>query len=102
MSYGRYSNVYLSDSERDELIKEFPDLDKRIERLSEYIAYKGIEYKNHAATIRAWAKNGRDASPPNKPPDPSSLETVNGVENGFDVSTFFKAALEKGLKNDGK
>lgn len=59
--YGHYSNVLLSDEELDKLKIEFPtDWEQRIERLSEYIASKGAKYKNHLATIRAWARKDVD------------------------------------------
>jgi hypothetical protein len=55
--YGRYNNVLLSDSDMTKLQAEFPnDWQERIERLSEYIESKGAKYKNHLATIRAWAR----------------------------------------------
>lgn len=55
--YGQYSNVLLSDEDMEKLKAEFPtDWQERIERLSEYIASKGAKYKNHLATIRAWAR----------------------------------------------
>ena len=55
--YGHYSNVLLSDEELDKLKIEFPtDWEQRIERLSEYIASKGVKYKDHLATIRSWAR----------------------------------------------
>lgn len=54
--YGLYNNVLLSDSDLDKLKAEFPDWEQRIERLSEYIASTGKSYKNHLATIRAWAR----------------------------------------------
>ena len=55
--YGQYQNVLLSDEDMVKLKSEFPeDWERRIERLSEYIASKGAKYKNHLATIRAWAK----------------------------------------------
>ena len=55
--YGYYKNVLLSDEDMEKLKTEFPDdWEKRIERLSEYIASKGAKYKNHLATIRAWAR----------------------------------------------
>jgi len=64
--YGAYGNVLLSDEEMDKLKAEFPeDWQQRIERLSEYMASKGTGYKNHLATIRAWAK--KDAERPQKP-----------------------------------
>lgn len=55
--YGQYQNVLLSDEDMAKLKSEFPeDWEQRIERLSEYIASKGTKYKNHLATIRAWAR----------------------------------------------
>lgn len=54
--YGQYGNVLLTDEELDKLKSEFPDWEARIERLSEYMASKGTSYKNHLATIRAWAR----------------------------------------------
>ena len=55
-AYGRYSNVFLSDTELSELQAELPGRWERyIERLSEYIASTGKKYRNHAATIRRWA-----------------------------------------------
>lgn len=55
--YGQYENVLLSDEDMGKLKAEFPtDWEARIERLSEYIASKGAKYKNHLATIRAWAR----------------------------------------------
>lgn len=55
--YGEYKNVLLSDEEIEKLKAEFPnDYENRIERLSEYIASTGKKYKNHLATIRAWAR----------------------------------------------
>lgn len=55
--YGLYNNVLLSDADMDKLKTEFSaDWEQRIERLSEYIASTGKSYKNHLATIRAWAR----------------------------------------------
>ena len=59
--YGLYNNVLLSDSDLDKLKAEFPDWEQRIERLSEYIASTGKSYKNHLATIRAWARKDNQA-----------------------------------------
>lgn len=59
--HGEYQNVLLTDTDMAKLKKEFPDdWKERIERLSEYIASTGKSYKNHLATIRAWAR--RDAA----------------------------------------
>ena len=55
-SYGRYENVFLTDTELSELQAELPEKwAYYIERLSGYIASTGKKYKNHAATIRSWA-----------------------------------------------
>ena len=55
--YGMYKNVLFSDEEYEKLQVEFPhDYTERIDRLSEYIASTGKKYKNHLATIRAWAR----------------------------------------------
>ena len=54
--YGRYKNIYLTDTELSELQTELPDTgDFYINRLSEYMASKGKSCDNHAATIRRWA-----------------------------------------------
>ena len=57
LGYGSYGNVLLSDTEYGKLRQEFPgDYQMRVERLSEYMASTGRNYKNHLATIRSWAK----------------------------------------------
>ncbi len=54
--YGRYKNIFLTDTELSELQTELPDTwDFYINLLSEYMASKGKSYDNHAATIRRWA-----------------------------------------------
>lgn len=59
--YGTYKNVLLTDEDMNKLKSEFPDdWQNRIERLSEYIASSGKAYKNHLATIRAWAKKDKE------------------------------------------
>ena len=60
--YGRYKNVLLTDEQLETLKGEFPDWEKRIEALSEYIESKGASYKNHLATIRAWARKDKDTT----------------------------------------
>lgn len=55
--HGVYKNVLLTDSDLEKLKTEFPsDWSDRIDRLSEYMETSGRSYKNHLATIRAWAK----------------------------------------------
>ena len=54
--FGEYGNVLLSAQDLEKLKSEFPDWQKRIERLSEYMASTGKKYTDHLATIRAWAR----------------------------------------------
>ena len=62
--YGTYQNVLLTDEDLERLKKEFPsDWERRIERLSEYVASTGKKYKNHLATIRSWARNDKSKQP---------------------------------------
>ena len=66
-SYGRYNNVFLSDTELDELKAELPDKwEYYIDRLSTHIASKGTEYRSHAATIYKWAQEYEAKKPPKK------------------------------------
>ena len=64
--HGRYQNVFLSGAELSELQADFPTVwQEYIERLSEYMASTGKQYRNHAATIRRWiADDRRKAAPP--------------------------------------
>ena len=63
-SYGRYENVFLTDTELSELQAELPEKwAYYIERLSGYIASTGKKYKNHAATIT----DGRQTIPQRLP-----------------------------------
>jgi len=62
--YGEYNNVLLTATELEKLKADYPDWEKRIERLSSYMASKGDHYKSHYATIRNWAnKDGVTATP---------------------------------------
>ena len=66
-SYGRYNNVFLSDTELDELKAELPDKwEYYIDRLSTHIASKGTKYRSHAATICKWAQEDEAKKPPKK------------------------------------
>ena len=78
--YGEYQNVLLTDEDMQKLQSEFPtDWQERIERLSEYMASKGASYKNHLATIRAWARKEVKAKPQQKQDD-YYADKVLGVE----------------------
>ena len=77
--YGMYEQVLLTDEDYEKLKAEFPhDHSERIARLDEYIASTGKKYKNHLATIRAWARKdkpqSRSAAPKNSNPFLSMLE----------------------------
>ena len=65
-AFGRYQNVFLSAGELNELQTDFPTVWREyIERLSEYMASTGKQYRSHAATIRRWiADDRRKAAPP--------------------------------------
>ena len=54
--FGRYENVFLTDTELSELKAELSDKwEYYVERLSKYMTSTGKSYDNHAATIRKWA-----------------------------------------------
>lgn len=70
--YGLYEQVLLTDEDYEKLQAEFPhDYSERISRLDEYIASTGKKYKNHLATIRAWARKDKPQSR-TIAPDPKS------------------------------
>ena len=73
--FGRYKNLFLSESEYEELKGECPDrLERFIEELSEFIAATGRVYANHAAAVRMWAKNDRKGTEKKGIPDYSYKE----------------------------
>lgn len=77
--YGAYKNVLLSDDDLEKLKSEFPkDWERRIERLSEYIASSGKSYKNHLATIRSWARREKPAKGDYEPPQDDLLKVLGG------------------------
>ena len=64
-AYGRYENVFLTETEYAELLRDFPDrLDRLISALSSYMESTGRSYQNHAATIRRWAENDKTKGVP--------------------------------------
>ena len=73
--FGRYKNLFLSESEYAELKGEYPDrLERFIEELSEYIAAYGKVYANHAAAVRMWARRDRKGTGKKGIPDYSYKE----------------------------
>ena len=81
--YGQYQNVLLSDTELEKLKDEFPyDWQDRIERLSEYIESKGAKYKNHLATIRAWARKNNDKKQSKVNERPYAFRVIDEMDFG--------------------
>ena len=59
-AYGRYGNIYLSETEYAELQADFPDrLERLIEEMSRYLAANGKTYQNYAAALRIWVDNDK-------------------------------------------
>ena len=68
--YGRYGNIFLSQTEYDELQAEYPDrLERFIEEMSRYLAANGKSYQNYAAALRIWAENDKKDAPKQGVPD---------------------------------
>ena len=66
-AYGRYENVFLSQSELDGLKADLPDKwNYYIDRLSCHIASSGKRYRSHAATIYKWAQEDDSQESPEK------------------------------------
>ena len=73
--YGRYQNIFLSQTEYDELQAEYPDrLERFIEEMSRYLAASGRSYQNYAAALRIWAENDKKGAPKKGIPDYSCKE----------------------------
>ena len=66
-AYGRYGNVFLTQSELDGLKADLPGKwDYYIDRLSCHIASSGRKYHSHAATIYKWAQEDAAKKIPKK------------------------------------
>lgn len=73
-AYGEYGNVMLTDTDLSKLKNEFPDdWQKRIDRLSAYMASTGKGYVNHLATIRRWAHEDAERARAVGSPAPENL-----------------------------
>lgn len=73
--YGRYKNIFLSETEYAELEAEYPDrLERFIEEMSRYLAANGKTYDNYAAALRIWADNDRKGAAKKGIPDYSCKE----------------------------
>ena len=60
--YGTFQNVFLSETELENIRQTIPDWQDYIERLSGYMASTGKQYQNHAATIISWARQDHPVS----------------------------------------
>ena len=55
LSFGRYNNVFLSSSEVNRLMSDYPyHYLKKIDRLSAYLLSTGKKYQNHYAVLVEW------------------------------------------------
>ena len=74
-AFGRYRNIFLSETEYAELKEDYPDrLERFIEELSQYIAATGKDYRNYAAAVRMWADRDRKGAAKQGVPDYSFKE----------------------------
>ena len=73
--FGRYKNVFLTESEYAELKGEYPDsIDRLIEEMSRYIVSSGNDYMCHAAALSSWADREKKENPKKGIPDYSYKE----------------------------
>lgn len=84
--YGEYKNVLLTDEEMEKLRADYPDIEKRIDDLSNYIASKGAKYKSHYATIRNWARKETKITP-------KAEKWCNTNINNYDMDDYEKTIL---------
>ena len=62
-AFGRYGNIFLSETEYAQLRSDFPgELDRYIEEMSRYLSAHGRTYKNYEAAVRMWAANDKKQS----------------------------------------
>lgn len=59
---GEYKNVYLTDAQRQALIKKLGEADFKeyVRRLDEYIQETGKRYNNHSVTILKWHREDKE------------------------------------------
>ena len=73
--FGRYKNIFLTESEYAELKGEYPDsIDRLIEEMSRYILSSGHDYMCHAAALYSWADREKKENPKKGIPDYSYKE----------------------------
>lgn len=75
--YGKeYNNVLLTDDEFNKLKNLYPDIEERIERLSNYIASTGKKYKSHYATIKNWARMDEERQQNSRPTKNNAAQSL--------------------------
>lgn len=86
--YGEFKNVLLSDDEKTKLKARYGhgEAQKLVEELSTYIKSKGVRYKDHYATLLAWARKKNlqvqaNGSPPKMIPEMQEDGTVRLIPN---------------------
>jgi hypothetical protein len=67
----------LTDEELEKIKNEYPDWERRIENLSNYIASTGKSYKSHYATIRNWARRDQAQQQERKPANNKTADQLN-------------------------
>ena len=83
--YGEYNNVLLTDEEYSTLDSELPELSRRIEYLSGYLAKTGKTYDSHFAVLRDWAREDAEKAKKN-------------ACGSFDLDEFFENAIARGMR----
>ena len=55
-AYGLHNNVFLTKKEYEEMLQKLRNPHDCINRLSDYMHRRGVNYSDHAATLILWAK----------------------------------------------
>ncbi len=84
--YGYYHNVLLTDAGYESLRSEMGrSLPTYIDKLSNYMEARGVDYPNHEATIRKWYSDDRLAGKVPRPPHQPSFDLAAFDAGGFDL-----------------
>lgn len=100
--YGEFGNVSLSAAEYGKLAERFGETKatEYIERLSGYMASKGVRYKSHYATILNWSKKDvGEADNKASPPKQTSTKFTNFSQDKLDFADIERRALAGGMKH---
>lgn len=94
ITYGQFSNVFLTTQEADRLIAKYgiAKMDEKVQNLSEYIQSKGItRYRDHYATILNWSRRDGDpgiapdipAAEPDQDPNADIVANLDAINEIF-------------------